>query len=490
MIMADDTNAGTTGGAGSNPSFSTPQNQKQPQETAAVSVNSPAAKVPDVGLPEPKILSETVIESPKITPPPPVAPPAKTPEQVNNIPFITTMPRPGKPGETIARPTFTLPAQQTGPTVSAQPTIQPRGGAALPQETDPKLAGVQTKINADIEKILKDVKLPDRNEMRATADKKIPVPSIATIVQPTLPEEVKQAAPVIDKSAVVPMHTLKDDIQNVVLEKKMSIIRAAAVEQDKHRNNDEVIQEIEAPKKRRQFGILFASILFIFLGAAAIFGVVIVESGRGTSSQTYSSSLVFAEQSLLLEIAGFSSQALKMQVAAARQTGSGSLGSITRLIPVITTNPVDTQEQKRQATTVEFFRALGVQAPDDLYRALDNTFFFGIHTVDRNVPILVLPVIAYDRAFAAMLNWEARMNADLAPVFTGVPDVVIGADGTPTRRVFHDAIMRNFDVRVLKDDSGAITLYYSFPTPNLLIIAESPYSFNEILSRLQAERRL
>jgi hypothetical protein len=199
---------------------------------------------------------------------------------------------------------------------------------------------------------------------------------------------------------------------------------------------------------------------------------------------------VFAEQSLLLEIAGFSSQALKMQVAAARQTGSGSLGSITRLIPVITTNPVDTQEQKRQATTVEFFRALGVQAPDDLYRALDNTFFFGIHTVDRNVPILVLPVIAYDRAFAAMLNWEARMNADLAPVFTGVPDVVIGADGTPTRRVFHDAIMRNFDVRVLKDDSGAITLYYSFPTPNLLIIAESPYSFNEILSRLQAERRL
>ena len=50
--------------------------------------------------------------------------------------------------------------------------------------------------------------------------------------------------------------------------------------------------------------------------------------------------------------------------------------------------------------------------------------------------------------------------------------------------------MRNYDVRELTDDSGNIVLYYSFPTPNILVIAESPYSFTEILSRLQAEREL
>ena len=50
--------------------------------------------------------------------------------------------------------------------------------------------------------------------------------------------------------------------------------------------------------------------------------------------------------------------------------------------------------------------------------------------------------------------------------------------------------MRNYDVRVLKNDAGGIELYYSFPTQNILIIGESPYSFTEILSRLRAERKL
>ena len=55
---------------------------------------------------------------------------------------------------------------------------------------------------------------------------------------------------------------------------------------------------------------------------------------------------------------------------------------------------------------------------------------------------------------------------------------------------YEDLVMRNYDVRALKDDAGEIQLYYSFPTQNILIIAESPYSFPEILSRLQASRQL
>jgi hypothetical protein len=50
--------------------------------------------------------------------------------------------------------------------------------------------------------------------------------------------------------------------------------------------------------------------------------------------------------------------------------------------------------------------------------------------------------------------------------------------------------MLNYDVRELKDDSGNVVLYYSFPTPNILVIAESPHSFTEVLSRLQAQREL
>lgn len=67
---------------------------------------------------------------------------------------------------------------------------------------------------------------------------------------------------------------------------------------------------------------------------------------------------------------------------------------------------------------------------------------------------------------------------------------MMGPDGIQVQRPFSDLVMRNYDVRALKDNDGVIQLYYSFPTRDLLVIAESPYTFTEILSRLQAGRRL
>ena len=89
-----------------------------------------------------------------------------------------------------------------------------------------------------------------------------------------------------------------------------------------------------------------------------------------------------------------------------------------------------------------------------------------------------------------MLAWENTVNGDMAPIFPLVAPLTADASGLPVSRKFEDIVLRNYDVRALKDDSGTIQMYYSFPTPNLLIIGESPYTFTEVLSRLQAERKL
>jgi hypothetical protein len=158
-------------------------------------------------------------------------------------------------------------------------------------------------------------------------------------------------------------------------------------------------------------------------------------------------------------------------------------------MPIVTDKTADGTSQQRLATTQEFLKALGLHVSDDFYRAISDQFFFGVHTVDKNVPVLVIPVTSYDRAFAAMLAWEPQMNSDLAPAFTAVPASMAGPSG-PVPRVFQDTVMRNYDVRALKDDNNYIQLYYSFPSPNILVIAESPYSFSELLSRLQSGRKL
>jgi hypothetical protein len=117
-------------------------------------------------------------------------------------------------------------------------------------------------------------------------------------------------------------------------------------------------------------------------------------------------------------------------------------------------------------------------------------FFLGIHTIDQNVPVLVIPIQSYDRALEGMLAWENSINLELSPLYTFVPMDITNASGTPEKNVFKDLVVNNFDTRVLRDEKGEIRLLYAFPTRNLLIITERPNSFIEALARLRAERRL
>jgi len=238
------------------------------------------------------------------------------------------------------------------------------------------------------------------------------------------------------------------------------------------------------------FNVIFFTLLFIVLGSGALYGVYVVMQSKSVTPANQYSTLIFAEQTETLPIDGTTPSSLKQTIAQARQSSGAPLGSITRIVPTISTTTTSGSTATTPASLAQFFAALGVQAPDGLLRGLGSDFFFGIHTVDINAPVLVIPVTSYDLAFAGMLAWEPTMNPDLAPAFDAVPALTTGANGLPTARTFTDAVMLNYDVRELKDDSGNVVLYYSFPTPNFLVIAESTHSFTEILSRLQAQREL
>jgi hypothetical protein len=365
--------------------------------------------------------------------------------------------------------------------------------AKLPPIKEPEvIAPAGMSIGTDVQKILSEVKLPERRDFKAAADTKpasqVPKNLSAMVVKPPTAADEARAMTKPEATGISSVHTLKDDLQYAVKEKKMSLVRAVSLEQDKKRT--EFVEEDFGRKERRKriTGILFASGLLFALGFAALFGVYVVMTSYTAAPTQQLNSIVFAEQSVALPLDNATPSELKRRVAGERQVQTGSLGSITRIVPIFQGTGPDAQP--RQATTAEFFTVLGFRAPDDLLRSLGTEFFFGLHVVDKNAPVLVIPITNYSRAFAGMLAWESTMNSDLAPVFTALPVTIFDANAIPQSRVFSDDVMRNYDVRELKDDSGEIQLYYSFPSTNLLIIAESPYSFPELLSRLQSVRRL
>lgn len=381
--------------------------------------------------------------------------------------------------------------------------VVPIPPTALPPESEP--------VKDEIAKILEGVKLPERRDFKAAGDvSKAPTTPEAQVLEEHIikaaapgqhpkPATAPEATPetfLPDKerssSIVSPMRTLKDDLQTVVREQKISLVHAATLEEEKKHGQEHLAPEqveIQAHKTRRTIGTLFAAGVLLLLGAAALFGVFFVIQQQASVPPAPQASILFAEQTVSFALDKQTPQNLKATLAQARTQQLGNLGSITRVVPTLLSTTTESTPQAVPATLAQFFSALGMSPPQELMGAIGPNFFFGFHVVDTNAPLLVIPVTSYDHAFAGMLAWESTMDSDLSPIFTQI-SMTIATSGIPSQRTFQDAVMRNYDVRELMDDSGNVVLYYSFPTPNILIIAQSPYSFTEILSRLQAQREL
>lgn len=379
--------------------------------------------------------------------------------------------------------------------------------ATSPQKTSPG-PGSFAQGKQEIENILKETGLPERSEFHAEDTKKKEevrfdttlgaqtkeatlTPAQVPASPPPANQPQKKKDDAQESSIITPLRTLKNDLQNIVRTNKISLVHAAALEQEKKRGQPKKAERAKHSSRMRT--IVFATLTLLVVGSAALVGVAILsQEPSDPTKPSAASSILFAENAVLVSLEGTSAIDTKRSITDVRARTSGTLGSVTQLtLTVPEENPARSEETlSRPATLEEFFTAIGARSSPDLLRALSNEFFFGVHTVDENAPVLVVPVLSYERAFAGMLAWEEMLNVDLSPIYTAVPTQTIGESGLPERRRFEDVVMRNYDVRALRDDSGEIQLYYAFPTRDLLIIGESSYSFAEVLNRLRAERRL
>ena len=151
---------------------------------------------------------------------------------------------------------------------------------------------------------------------------------------------------------------------------------------------------------------------------------------------------------------------------------------------------------ERPATADEFLEILQTRVSASFVRSLNNSFMFGIHVFDDNEPFLIFFVNAYDQAFAGMLAWEPFLPDDLPLLVRQITVAEKTRAGTttgaalanPTPLVFTDTVIKNRDVRALRDKDDNILMAYSFPDKNTLIIATNRNTLVEIFDRLAAAR--
>ncbi|MCR4281246.1 MAG: hypothetical protein NUV88_02870 [Candidatus Kaiserbacteria bacterium] len=362
-------------------------------------------------------------------------------------------------------------------------------------------------MHDDIARILEEVKLPERREFETSADasrKKADEEKAAALksapVQPA-PEKVARPESTADQKTetkkeeellITPIHTLKDDLQSAVRNTKMSLVHAVALEEEKRRRQEKMDVGGQKEKPRNVAGIVLGIFVLIVLVAGGTYSVYSIKQKTAPASGALQDTpLFFSDKTVPFSLESSSGTDLKRTLAQALNAPKSSLGAIMRIMPVVVGTDASGAQTQRVATIEEFLKAIAAQTPPDLIRAFQGNFLLGIHThTSKNTAILVIPVSSYERAFAGMLAWEAGLNEGLAPIFTPVPPLTVDAGGLLVNRKFEDSVAENFNVRVLKDDSGEVKMMYSFPTRNILVIVENPEAFTEVLGRLRAARQL
>ncbi|MBU3968960.1 hypothetical protein KJ991_01970, partial [Patescibacteria group bacterium] len=206
--------------------------------------------------------------------------------------------------------------------------------------------------------------------------------------------------------------------------------------------------------------------------------------------------IIFSNETKNIDTARLDKKDIISKILEERRLNTSQLGSITNIL--ITT---ETAGVTRILSVDEFLNLLEIKLPDFLFRYLGDEFMLGIHSVRNIEPFLILETSSFENAFAGMLEWEKNMENDLGPIFIENSSKnktedesgnEMALDNSTTtsesfvniKKTFEDMVIRNKDIRVLKDINGNSKLMYFFPDRKTIVITTNQYTLVEVLDRL------
>lgn len=131
------------------------------------------------------------------------------------------------------------------------------------------------------------------------------------------------------------------------------------------------------------------------------------------------------------------------------------------------------------ASTGDILETLAWQASPALLRAISEINFGTLGTT----PFIVMRVSSFDTAFGGLLYAEDNLSKDLAPLF-GTPvtsSFDVSEEGNEVRPAyFEDDVVRNHDVRVLRDELEKERIVYGFVNQNTVIITTDRGTFSAL----------
>jgi len=282
------------------------------------------------------------------------------------------------------------------------------------------------------------------------------------------------------------VRTFKDDIQHLVRNQKLSMTHIAAAESDRRgREEPRAKKEIEPNKTPIIIGL---TVLFITI--AIVFGLgfyYIQQRNSGATPITQiDPPIILTQARQSVDITDLGARLIIESLATIRRTTFASLGSVVELYLTRVVKTSETDSTLIHVTSTDFLNLIEAHVSQAFKQSLNPKYILGIHTIDENVPFLVLTTNSYGHSFSGMLAWEKYIEEDLLPLFSPNAEFVKPATAEGDN-AFTDDVVENLDVRILHDSTGKVRILYAFVNRTSVIITTDVRTLIEIANRLRAQ---
>jgi hypothetical protein len=291
------------------------------------------------------------------------------------------------------------------------------------------------------------------------------------------------------------IRTYEGDVANALQQKNTSVIKIAIAE-SVQKEQAEVVGTAK-PQAKKNF-LMFFLILLLISGALGIifyiyktyFAIPVNQSPQEEILNT----IVKHDQSV--NITFTDSNDLTQKIHKNIQDSSLPVGQL-RNIEIL-------NNQNIKVNSHDFLKALSPEIPNTLLRAFAPEYMFGIYSESNNVPFIILKIDSFQLAFSGILRWESSMEDGLktlirkneirnietsistTTISTTTETIQRNTDNLLRERVtFSDAIIKNKDVRIMRDELQRTLIMYTFIDKENLIITTEEATLVELLRRFE-----
>jgi hypothetical protein len=268
------------------------------------------------------------------------------------------------------------------------------------------------------------------------------------------------------KNPLPTVHTYQSDVADSLKSKDVSLIDIALSEHQK-KESSPIVEE------KKNYFLLPISLILLGGAVIALMIVFLVQSRLNTPvtpAQTRTDIIITDAKRDIPYAPG-------ENLGSLLQTGIASLGT-TNTMTHFSVYESTTTAQRITIPIQEILQSTLV--PSYLARSLAPTYMLGVHSINgTSTPFIILKTTSFETALAGMINWEMTLTQDFQSLFGIAATSSIAQTGN-----FQTVVLRNIDVKVVKNKRGQPILYYSVPDKDTIVITSTEETFNEIMSRL------